>query len=118
MLLSKVIKFKLVSVYYAMFFKSLSNILTELVNLEGVKVINYIHHEGVGIILHLSSERDEAICPTCGKLSQKTHQNHRHLVKDLPLMGQAVYLKVNRRQFKCKICKKPFSEELSFVKKR
>jgi transposase len=29
-----------------------------------------------------------------------------------------VWLKVNRRQFKCKNCGKPFSEELNFVGKR
>lgn len=98
--------------------KSHSKILTELVNLEGVKVINYIQHEGVGIILHLASERDEAICPRCGNLSHKIHQNHRYLVKDLPLMGQPVYLEINRRQFKCKICNKPFSEQLDFIKTR
>lgn len=98
--------------------KSHSKILTELVNLEGVKVTNYIQHEGVGIILHLSSERDEAICTRCENLSHKIHQNHRYLVKDLPLMGQPVYLEINRRQFKCKICNKPFSEQLDFVKAR
>lgn len=98
--------------------KFYSKILTELVNLEGVKVTNYIQHEGVGIILHLSSERDEAICPRCGNLSHKIHQNHRYLIKDLPLLGQPVYLEINRRQFKCKICNKPFSEELDYVKRR
>lgn len=70
--------------------KSHSKILTVLVNLEGVKVTNYIQHEGIGIILHLASERDEAICLRCGNLSHKIHQNHRYLVKDLPLMGQPV----------------------------
>lgn len=64
--------------------KSHSKILTELVNLEGVKVTNYIQHQGVGMILHLGSEGDEAICPRCGNLSHKIHQNHRYLVKDLP----------------------------------
>lgn len=33
-------------------------------------------------------------------------------------MGQPVYLEINRRQFKCKICNKPFSEQLDFVKTR
>ncbi len=34
------------------------------------------------------------------------------------MSGQPVYLEVNRRQFKCENCEKPFSEELKFVKKR
>jgi transposase-like protein len=34
------------------------------------------------------------------------------------MMGYQVFLKVNRRQFKCESCEKVFSEELGFVKKR
>ncbi len=33
-------------------------------------------------------------------------------------MRSLVFLRVNRRQFKCEKCSKPFSEELDFVKKR
>ena len=29
-----------------------------------------------------------------------------------------VFLEINRRQFKCEKCKKPFSEDLDFVKKK
>ena len=32
-------------------------------------------------------------------------------------MEQDVYLRVNRRQFKCYRCQKPFCEEFNFVKK-
>ena len=59
-----------------------------------------------------------ALRDRCGQASHQVHQNHRYLVKDLPISGQAVYLEVNRRQFKCKNCGKPFSEELDFVAKR
>ena len=62
--------------------------------------------------------RRQALRDRCGQTSHQVHQNHRYLVKDLPISGQAVYLEVNRRQFKCKNCGKPFSEELDFVNKR
>ncbi|MGK7899074.1 MAG: ISL3 family transposase [Xenococcus sp. (in: cyanobacteria)] len=45
-------------------------------------------------------------------------QNHYSLVKDLPWGGQEVFLRINRRQFKCENCGKPFSEDLDFVRKR
>ncbi|WP_369791885.1 transposase [Synechococcus sp. PCC 7336] len=45
------------------------------------------------------------------------HQNHRYLVRDLPMSGQSVYLRINRRQFKRKNCGKPFSEVLEHVDK-
>ena len=83
----------------------------------------------------------KSTCPNCGSLSERLHQNYRYLVRDLPMMQQDVYLRVNRRQFKCDHevpasqiaqrllkadhavlpsadrCQKPFCEELNFVKK-
>jgi len=84
-------------------------------NLEGTSIQGYRHLENVGIVFRIESKKKKAICPRCGLESDKLHQNHRHLVKDLPLSGQPVYLQVNRRQFKCDNCQKPFSEELDFV---
>ncbi len=69
-------------------------------------------------MIYLEALTKEGECDRCSQISHQVHQNHRYLVKDLPISGQAVYLKVNRRQFKCKNCGKPFSEELDWVKKR
>lgn len=97
---------------------SQTKLLTDLLNIESVKVTKYQNIAGIGLILHLESLTKKAFCDRCGNPSQKIHQNHRYLVKDLPVSGQPVYLEVNRRQFKCENCKKPFSEELKFVRKR
>jgi len=67
--------------------------LTEILNLDSVKVNSYRQHEGIGIILQV--ELLKKTCPRCGKKSHRLHQNHRYLVKDLPLSGQAVYLEVD-----------------------
>lgn len=93
-------------------------LLTELLNLEGVKVISHRQHQGIGIILQIESTDKESICPRCGVKSQRLHQNHRYIVKDLSWGEQQVFLELNRRQFKCSKCKKPFSEKLDFVKRR
>ncbi len=58
------------------------------------------------IVCRIESKNKKAICPRCGLESDKLHQNHRHLVKDLPISGQPVYLQVNRRQFKGDNCRK------------
>jgi transposase len=55
---------------------------------------------------------------TCGTRSHRLHQNHRYIVKDLPWGETYIFLEINRRQFKCKKCGKPFSEELELVRKR
>ncbi len=92
--------------------------LTKLLNIEGVKVISQRQHEGVGIILQLEPIEKESSCPRCGTKSHRLHQNHRYLVKDLPWGENFVFLEINRRQFKCEKCGKPFSEELELVRKR
>ncbi len=93
-------------------------ILTELVNIEDIKVISHRQHEGIGIILQVEPNKKESICPRCGTKSQRLHQNHRHIVKDLPWGEKPVYLEINRRQFKCEKCQKPFSEDFDFIGKR
>lgn len=92
--------------------------LTGILNIEGVKVISQRQHEGIGIILHIEAIGKESICPRCGTKSHRVHQNHRYIVKDLPWGEKPVFLEINRRQFKCEKCRKPFSEELNFIRKR
>jgi len=87
-------------------------------NIEGIKVISHRQHEGIGIILQVERIGKESNCPRCGQKSHRLHQNHRYLVKDLPWGENFVFLEINRRQFKCEKCGKPFSEELEFVRKR
>lgn len=100
--------------------KSKNNIkiLAQILNLEGVKVISHNQYRGVGIILQIESLKNYCICPRCKSKSHRLHQNHRYIIKDLPLGEQQVFLEINKRQFKCDKCKKPFSEELEFVDSR
>ena len=93
-------------------------LLTEVLNLEGVKVANKHQYKGIGIILKIESVEKESICNICGTKSNRLHQNHQQIIKDLDWGEQAVFLETNRRQFKYEKCKKPFSEELEFVKER
>lgn len=93
-------------------------LLTEVLNLEGVKVTSKHQHEGIGIILEIESSVKTSVCQRCGLKSDKLHQNHRQIIKDLNWGEQAVFLEINRRQFNCEKCQKPFSEKLDFVKSR
>jgi transposase len=93
-------------------------ILTELLNIEDIKVISHRQHESIGIILQIEPAKKESVCPRCRTKSQRLHQNHRYILKDLPWGEKPVYLEINRRQFKCEKCRKPFSEELDFIGKR
>lgn len=93
-------------------------LIRELINLPNQKVIDYINQENVAIIVQIAASNKKSTCPRCGTKSEKLHQNHSFLIKDIPWGEQEVYLKINRRQFKCQNCKKPFSESLDFIKTR
>ena len=92
-----------------------NKLLTELLNIEGIKVISKRQHEGIGIIFQIEQMNSYSICLSCRTSSHRLHPHHRYLVKDLSGSGQPVYLEINRRQFKCDSCRKPFREELNFV---
>lgn len=94
------------------------SLMTKLLNLEGIKVKNYCLVEGVGVLIYLESQAKTATCPHCGQTSNKLHQNREYTVRDLPLAEQAVYLKVNRRRWKCHGCGRIFAEEFNWVKKQ
>ena len=93
------------------------HLMTKLLNIEGVTVKSYQIIENIGITIYLDNSNKKAICPDCGKKTDKLHQNHYYVVRDLPLGEQKVYLQVNRRQMRCEGCPKKFSEDLEFVKK-
>ena len=93
-------------------------ILTRLLNIPGVKVVGNTEVNLKELILTIEAELKEATCPRCDHKSKQVHQNHSYLIKDMPWNEKKVLLKINRRQFKCKYCSKPFSEELLYVGNR
>ena len=92
-------------------------LMTKILNLPGVIVEERLETKKT-IILSVIVTNKTAVCPRCGQTSRRRDQNKTHSVRDLPITNREVILKVNRRQFKCKDCKKPFSEILDFVELR
>jgi len=93
------------------------SLLTQLLGLPGIEVEDYHDFENK-IIIEVEARTERATCPRCGQESSHLHQNHWHVVRDLDISQRQVWLKVNRRQFKCYSCGKPFSEQRSFLGKR
>lgn len=98
--------------------KAQLHLMTSLLNLPEFKVRDYQFTEGIGIFLELEKEQLKETCPSCGKLTEKLHQNHWYVVRDLPWGEQLVYLKINRRQMRCNACGNKFSEQLDAVRKK
>jgi len=92
-------------------------LLTQLLSLPGIEVENY-YDLGEQFIIEVEAMTTQATCPRCGQVSCHLHQNHWYLARDLSISGRTVFLKVDRRQFKCHHCGKPFSETLDFIGNR
>ena len=89
----------------------------EILNLSDMKVLDFQEIEGIGIVMTIEKSLNYCSCPSCGRIAPSIHQNHWRTIHDLPWSEKTVLLKINRRQFKCKKCKKVFSEKLDFVEK-
>ena len=95
----------------------MNKLMINILNLPGVIVEDY-KQTGETLILVIKSQKTTANCPVCRQSSHHLHQNYRYLVRDLPIGNREVMLRVNRRRFKCKNCRKPFNESLAFVEKK
>lgn len=93
-------------------------LMTEVLNLDKMRVVSHQEYPEIGRILKVESTEKVKKCPRCSNTSRRIHQNHHYIVKDLPWGNSQIFLEINRRQFKCNQCKKPFSEALDFIKKR
>ena len=97
---------------------SLLYFIKKIINIPTVKVINYHFITDNELLIDLQNTSSESICTHCGNICSNVHQDHWYRVRDIPISDYYVFLNVNRRRFKCLQCRKVFSEELDFVKKR
>ncbi|MEJ6485874.1 transposase family protein [Nostoc punctiforme UO1] len=67
------------------------------------------------ILLGLRIVGEGMVCHHCQNYTEQLHQNRPILVKDLPVFGRPVYLKVPRRQFYCPNCQRYPTEKLDFL---
>ncbi len=91
--------------------------ITEILNLPGV-IVQDCQQIEEALVFSVAINKKTAVCPRCGQSSHHIHQNKQRLIRDLPWGNKEVFLKINRRRFKCKKCQKPFSESLYFVGNR
>ncbi|WP_333109549.1 MULTISPECIES: transposase family protein [unclassified Microcoleus] len=93
--------------------------LDYILDLPGVKVESCTQIDGK-ILLGLRIVGESMVCHHCQNYTEQLHQNRPILVRDLPLFGRPVYLKVPRRQFYCSNCQRYPTEKVDFwdIKRR
>nr|WP_041934276.1 transposase family protein [Gloeothece verrucosa] len=88
--------------------------LDTLLNLPDISVFTCYRQEDFTFLdLHFLNPKVK--CKYCQYSTDNIHQERPILVRDLSICGQAVYLKISRRQIYCPFCKKYSTESLDFV---
>lgn len=84
--------------------------ITVRLRLPGVVVLGAREsdHE-VEVVVRYANE--EATCPRCGHGTWQVHQWHRQWKRDAPVWGKRVWVLLWKRRFRCRICRKVFTEE-------
>ena len=88
--------------------------LDGLLNLPDITIERCIKND-TKTILKVGFLTDDATCPHCQESRDELHQIRPILIRDLPISGQLIELKIPRRQYYCNNCQKYFTEQLCFV---
>ena len=62
-------------------------------------------------------ESEFEVCPRCAVKSHSVHDRRWVQIKDQPIRGAGIFLKVLKRRFRCPNCKKVFTEPISGISK-
>jgi transposase len=69
-------------------------------------------------ILHCSKKKMQEYCPYCASGDHWTHEYRIITVKDAPIRGKVVILKIKKRRLRCKSCNKTFNEPIPGIMPR
>ena len=92
-----------------------------LLGLPGMVVTEYaLEQQGEQEVLHLfcQHKHEVAMCPSCGQVCDVLHEQEERAIRHLDIWGKATYVHFPSRRFKCKHCKKPFTESLAWVESK
>lgn len=65
--------------------------------------------------LHCKKTSKAEVCPKCATLSTTCYDKREVSIKDTPIRDKMVYLRITKRRFFCKSCKKPFTEPIQGI---
>mgnify|MGYP003620295843 CR=1 FL=1 len=81
----------------------------EILGMEDVEIEKVVHTDDE-IQIHFRKKRSPQVCPVCGMTTQKVHDYHTTVLRDIPILGAATRLLYRRRRYVCEHCGKRFPE--------
>jgi transposase len=83
--------------------------ITVKLRLQGLRVLG-VKETAKWIEVAARYEREEADCPGCGRSTWQVHQWHLQRKRDAKLWGKEVWVALFKRRFRCRQCRKVFTE--------
>lgn len=91
------------------------NNIMKLLNLPDLIVTDLIQREDLYVFIAEHKE-DSAICPKCGASTQKVHDSRWQNIKDIPIRGKEVIIRLEKKRYRCLECgKRGFSEQYKSI---
>lgn len=90
---------------------------TQSLQLPELKIINYQRTSKQNSEFSLVKTSKFEVCPKCANKAFAVYDHVWVTIKDSPIRDRWVILKIKKRRFFCKQCKKPFTEPVSGIKK-
>lgn len=76
------------------------------------------HPDGIGYTaFHAEKVSEMEVCPRCATPSTSVYDSRIVTIKDAPVRGRRVKLFIKKRRFRCRVCKRPFTEPVSGISK-
>ena len=92
-----------------------SNCITDLLNIQGVKVKEIKNNENLEIFLYTNPKLHR--CPSCNNYTNKVHDYRVQKIQHIPIGGKKTILYLNKRRYVCPYCNKRFYEDYEFVQR-
>ena len=79
--------------------------------------LTYVKKLERGSLFYCEKVSDFEVCPKCATPSKSIYDRRQVTVRDAPIRGKFVTLKIKKRRFWCRKCHKPFTEPISGIGK-
>ena len=94
-----------------------SHEFTHSLQLPELKIISQRRTSKLDCEFELEKTSTFEVCPKCASRSWTTYDHVWVRIKDAPIRDRHIYLKIKKRRFYCKKCKKPFTEPVAGIRK-
>lgn len=87
------------------------------IQLPELKIVNNYRTSKDALVFEAVKQSQFEVCPKCATPSKTVYDHVSVWIKDTPKRDKRIFLKIKKRRFYCKACKKPFTEPVAGIKK-